>query len=414
LWQESVIKTRWVNFNNNQTNYKTIIMKRYLIGLVFLSLLAASCGSSKKDEAGNLNDKKAELQKLKGEQQKLTEQITTLEKEIAKVDTSVVAKPKLVAVAAIDPQSFEHFIDLQGKVDATNIAYVAPPNGQGGVVKALYVRQGQSVRKGQVLARLDDQLIRQQIEPLRVQLTSAEDTYRRTKNLWDQGIGTYQQVLTAQTQVETLKRNIGVIQKQAALMTVTAPMSGVAETVNVRVGETFTGMTANGPQVSIVNTGSLKIVAQVPENYLGRVGVGTALEVVLPNAGNKTISTKVNVAGKIIDPTSRAFQIEAPVPSDPSLKPNQIAIVKIRDYNAPNAVTIPLNVLQNDEQGKYVMVAVKEGAKTVARKRRVQVGELYGDRLEIKSGLQTGEVIVTEGYQELYEGQALTTDTQAK
>jgi membrane fusion protein, multidrug efflux system len=122
----------------------------------------------------------------------------------------------------------------------------------------------------------------------------------------------------------------------------------------------------------------------------------------------------VNVAGKIIDPNSRSFQIEAPVPSDPSLKPNQIAIVKIRDYDAPNAITIPLNVLQTDEQGKYVMVAVKEGAKTVARKRRVQVGELYGDRLEIKSGLQSGEVIVTEGYQELYEGQSLTTDIKAK
>jgi membrane fusion protein, multidrug efflux system len=389
-------------------------MKKYLIGIVLLSFVAASCGSSKKDEAGKLNDKKAELQKLKTEQATLTEKITVLEKEIAKVDTSVVAKPKLVSVTAIDPQSFEHYIDLQGKVDATNIAYVAPPNGQGGVVKALYVKQGQAVRKGQVLARLDDQLIRQQIEPLRVQLTSAEDTYRRTKNLWDQGIGTYQQVLTAQTQVETLKRNIGVIQKQASLMTVTAPMSGVAETVNVRVGETFTGVSAMGPQISIVNTGALKITALVPENYLGRVGVGTTLQVVLPNSGNKTLTTKVNVAGKIIDPNSRSFQIEAPVPSDPSLKPNQIAIVKIRDYDAPNAITIPLNVLQTDEQGKYVMVAVKEGAKTVARKRRVQVGELYGDRLEIKSGLQSGEVIVTEGYQELYEGQSLTTDIKAK
>jgi len=390
-------------------------MKKYLIGLTLLSFVAASCGSSKKDEAGNLNDKKAELQKLKGEQQKLTEQITVLEKEIAKLDTSVVAKPKLVGVTAIDPQNFEHYIDLQGKVDATNIAYVAPPNGQGGVVTALYVKQGQAVRKGQVLAKLDDRLIRQQIEPLRVQLASAEDTYRRTKNLWDQGIGTYQQVLTAQTQVETLKRNIGVIQKQASLMTVTAPMSGVAETVNLRVGEILSPQqTPDMAQIRIVNTGNLKIIASVPENYLGRVGVGTTLQVVLPNANNRTLTTKVSVAGKIIDPTSRSFQIEAPVPSDPSLKPNQIAIVKIRDYDAPNAITIPLNVLQNDEEGKYVMVAVKEGAKMVARKRHVQVGELYGDRLEIKSGLQSGEVIVTEGYQELYEGQALTTDTQAR
>jgi RND family efflux transporter MFP subunit len=389
-------------------------MKKYVIGFVLFSFITSSCGSSKKDEAANLNDKKAELQKLKVEQAKMTEQITVLEKQIAKLDTTVVAKPKLVAVAVVDPQNFEHFIDLQGKVDATNIAYVAPPNGQGGVVTGLYVKQGQSVRKGQVLVRLDDQLIRQQIEPLRVQLSAAEDTYRRTKNLWDQGIGTYQQVLTAQTQVETLKRNIGVIQKQAALMTVTAPMSGVAESVNVRVGETFTGMSAMGPQISIVNTGSLKITALVPENYLGRVGVGTTLKVVLPNSNNRELTTKVDVAGKIIDPTSRSFKIEAPVPSDPSLKPNQIAIVKIRDYEAPNAITIPLNVLQNDEQGKYVMVAVKEGAKTVALKRRVTVGELYGDRLEIKNGLQSGDMIVTGGYQELYEGQRITADANAK
>ncbi|MBB1285864.1 efflux RND transporter periplasmic adaptor subunit [Flavisolibacter sp. BT320] len=384
-------------------------MRQYLIGAVLISLLAASCGASKKDEAGNLNDKKAELQKLKGEQQQLATQISALEKELAKLDPSAAAKPKLVAVTAIDPQNFEHFIELQGKVDATNIAYVAPPNGQGGVVKALYVRQGQVVRKGQVLARLDDQLIRQQIAPLQVQLTTAEDTYKRTKNLFDQGIGTYQNVLNAETQVKTLRQQIGVIQKQAALMTVTAPMSGVAEKVDVRVGETFTGVSALGPQISIVNTGNLKITAQVPENYLGRVGVGTTLEVALPGTG-KSLTTKVAVAGKIIDPTSRAFQIEAPVPSDPSLKPNQIAVVKIRDYASSNAITIPLNILQNDEEGKYVMVAAKEGAKMVARKRRVVVGELYGERLEIKSGLQAGDVIVTEAYQELYEGQPITTD----
>jgi membrane fusion protein, multidrug efflux system len=181
----SVIKIHSVNYKPTH-HPKMTNMKQYLIGIVLLSFVAASCGSSKKDKAGNLNDKKAELQKLKGEQAKLTEQISILEKEIAKIDTTAVAKPKLVAVTTIAPQNFEHFIELQGKVDATNISYVSPPNGQGGVVTALYVREGQSVRKGQVIAKLDDQLIRQQIAPLRVQLESAEDTYRRTKNLWDQ------------------------------------------------------------------------------------------------------------------------------------------------------------------------------------------------------------------------------------
>jgi RND family efflux transporter MFP subunit len=257
-----------------------------------------------------------------------------------------------------------------------------------------------------VLARLDDQLIRQQMEPLRVQLTAAEDTYKRTKNLWDQGIGTYQQVLTAQTQVETLRRQIGIIQKQVALMTVTAPTSGVADEVNVRVGEAFMGATAAGPQIRIVNTGTLKIVAEVPENYLGRIGKGSNLKITLPNI-NKTFNAKVNVAGKIINPNSRTFTIEAPIPSDPDFKPNQIANVQVQDYAAASAVTIPVNTLQNDDQGKFVMVAVKEGDKLVARKRQVTVGELYQDKLEVKSGLQANEQVITEGFQNLYEGQLL-------
>jgi RND family efflux transporter MFP subunit len=384
-----------------------IIMKKYLIGFVLLSLIAASCGSSKKDEAGNLNDKKAELVKLKGEQQKIAEQVTKLEAEIRKADpTAVTTNAKLVSVMPITAQNFSHYIELQGRVDAQNISYVAPPNGQGGVVKALYVTQGQQVRKGQVLARLDDQLIRQQIEPLRVQLASAEDTYRRTKNLWDQGIGTYQQVLSAQTAVETLRRNIGVIQKQASLMTVTAPTSGVADIVNVRVGEMFVGTSAAGPQIRIVNTGDLKIVASVPENYLTRVKEGSKLEVVLPEQNNQVITATVNVVQKVIDPTTRAFNIEAKIPGG-NLKPNQIAQVKILDYAAPNVLAVPLNTVQTDEKGKYVYVLEKSGEKMIARKKMVTVGESYADKIEIKSGLTAGNQLITEGYQNLYEGQLI-------
>ncbi len=387
-------------------------MKKYITGLVFIALLATSCGENKKDKSGDLNDKKAELQKLKDQQSKLAEQISTMEKDLAKVDTSAAAKPKLVTVSTIGTDTFSHFIDLQGRLDAQNISYVAPPNGQGGIVKALYVTQGQQVRQGQVLARLDDQLIRQQINPIQVQLSAAEDTYKRTKNLFDQGIGTYQSVLNAQTQVETLRRNIGVIQKQAALMTVTAPSSGVADQVNVRVGEMFVGATAAGPQIRIINTSDLKVVAQVPQNYIGRVKVGSVLQVQLPDI-NKTITAKVTVVGKSIDVTTGGFYIEAKIPSSPDLKPNQVAVVKIKDYAVNNAITIPLNVLQNDEKGKFVMVATNEGGKMIAHKRMLTVGELYGDKLEVKSGLQAGDVIITDGFQGLYEGQAITTDTKA-
>ncbi len=389
-------------------------MTRNIIGVLLIALTLASCGDSKKETTAVLTDKKVKLQKLKKEQKELSDQILALEKEIAKLDTTSTGQPKLVTVETLGAGQFTHFVDLEGKIDATNISYVAPPNGQGGVVKALYVKQGDMVRKGQVLARLDDQMIRQQIEPLRVQLAMAEDTYRRTKSLYDQGIGTYQQLLTVQTQAESLRKQIGILQRQASLMTVTAPSSGVADQVNVRVGETFVGTFPGNPpvaQIRIVNTSSLKITALVPEGYLGKIGAGTPLQIILPNANNRVINTRVSVAGKTIDPTSRAFYVEAPIPADPSLKPNQIAIVKVQDYASSNAITVPLSTLQNDESGKFVMVAVKEGDKLIARKRKVVVGELYGERLEVRSGLQPGDILIIEGFQNLYEGQPVITNT---
>lgn len=388
---------------------------QYLMFVLLTTAMLSACSGGKKDDAGNLNDKKASLEKLKKEQRELAEKITALEKDIAKQDTAATAigKPKLVAIEPASAAAFTHYVDLQGRIEATNISYVAPPNGQGGVVTALYVKQGDAVRKGQVLARLDDALIRQQIEPLRVQLAAAEDTYRRTKNLWDQGIGTYQQVLTAETQTQTLRKQIALIQKQASLMTITAPATGVADEVNVRVGEMFVGNTAMGPQIRIVNTGNLKVLVQVPENYLGKIKTGTPVQIELPNAGNRIINSKVSVAGKVIDPASRSFYVEAPIPYDPQFKPNQIAIVKLQDYASSAALTIPLPALQNDEEGKFVMIAVKEGAQLVARKRRIVTGELYEDRLEVKSGLQGGDLVVTEGFQGLYEGQVLVTAANA-
>jgi membrane fusion protein, multidrug efflux system len=397
----------------NSQHTKLYSMHKNILVIIVVAFLVASCGSGKKDVKAEVTEKKVKLEELKKQQSDLGQEIKTLEEEIAKLDPAAAQQQnaKLVAITPIQPGSFAHFIELQGRVNSEDIAYVSPP-GQPGVVKALYVKQGQYVRKGQVLARLDDQLIRQQIEPLRVQLATAEDTYRRTKNLFDQGVGTYQQVLTAQTQAESLRKQIGIIEKQASLMTVTAPNSGVAEIVNVRVGETFTGVIGNSAQIVIVNSSDLKVIADVPENYLSRVRVGSDLEIVLPEENNRIIKAKVNVIGRVINPSSRTFQIEAKIPSSSNLKPNQLAKVHIKDYENANAITIPINTLQNDEKGKFVMLAAKENGKIIAKKRQIVVGELSGEQLEVKSGLQPGDQLITEGFQGLYDGQLLTTSVK--
>jgi len=182
-------------------------------------------------------------------------------------------------------------------------------------------------------------------------------------------------------------------------------MSGVLETVNVKTGEMFA---AGGQQIRIVNTSDLKVVAQIPENYMESVNIGSPLVINFPEA-NKTINAKVSVAGKLIDPLTRSFYMEAKMPYDKSLRPNQIAMVQIQDYTAKNVITIPVATLQNDDKGKFVMVAVQENGKWVARKKMITIGQSYKDKVEIKSGVQAGDQIITEGFQGLYEGQPITT-----
>ncbi len=374
-------------------------------------LVLASCGGGGKDEKSAVNDKKAELEKMKAEQRTLAANIAKLEGEIAKLDPTAAReeKSKLVALTALSKGEFTHYIDLQGMVESENIAYVTP-RGMGGQVKALYVKQGQAVKKGQLLMKLDDAVERKQIDQVETQLAFAEDLYKRQQNLWSQSIGTEVQLLSAKNNVEQLKKQLALAQEQLSFTNVYAEMAGVADQVTIKVGEAFSATSASMRGIRIVNSGNLKTVVNVPENYLGRVGVGSTMLVQLPES-NKTITTRVSVSGPVIDPLSRSFYVEAPVPGG-GFRPNQIALVRIQDYSAPSVITIPVNTLQNDDQGKFVLVAIKEGNRLIARKKRVDIGELYGDKLEVKSGLAEGDQLITEGFQGLYDGQPLTTSVK--
>ena len=393
---------------------------------LFILLFAASCSNSKKEGDAAISDKKVQLEKLKTANEKQDEQIRKLQDELSKTDTSSSnpSKIKLVALAPVTLQNFDHYIDLQGKVDAENISYISP-RGMGGQVKAIFVRQGDHVKKGQLLLKLDDAIQRQQVVAarqqstgVRTQLALAKNLYQRQKNLWDQGIGTEVQLLTSQTNVTTLENQLSqiaeqvkVAQEQLNTSNIYSDVNGIADVVNIRVGETFSGMTAAGPQIKIVNTSTLKAVSNIPENYLGTVGKGTAVVVVLPDL-HKTINTSVSFVGSSIDLINRGFVVEAKLPADAALKPNQIALMRIKDYAATHTIAIPLNTLQNDDKGKFVMVANDEKGKMFARKRPVTIGMLNGDVLEIKSGLKEGDMLVTEGFANLYEGQQITTGSK--
>ena len=326
-------------------------------------------------------------------------------------------KATLVAVSPIALQDFTHYIELQGKVESESVSFVTPRAG-GGQVKGLFVKRGDMVRKGQLLLQLDNSLIKQSaaaaslnIETLKSQAALAKTVYEKQKNLWEQNIGSEIQLMTAKTNADALAsqlkaagEQLGMVKDQLAFTSIYSDVDGVAEEVNVKVGELFMGP----GQIKIVNTTHLKLTTLIPENYAGKIKVGTETSLNFPDI-QKVISAKLSVVGNVIDPLNRSFYVEAKLPADKNFRPNQLVQVKIKDYEKKNAVSAPINLLQNDEKGKFIYVAVTENKKLVARKRAVTVGQYYGNNIEIIAGLNAGDIIVTEGYQSLFDGQSITT-----
>lgn len=385
--------------------------------LFFLSALTVlvACGGKDNSVAG----KKAQLEQLKKDALALNANIATLEKELAAQGAGATQQAVVVTIAPVVAQDFNHFIEIQGKVESESVSFVTPRAG-GGQVKAVFVKRGDRVKKGQILLQLDNSLIKQSvaaatqnIETVKAQAALAKSVYEKQKNLWEQNIGSEIQLLTAKTNAEALgsqlkaaMEQLGMAKDQLAYTTVRSDVDGVAEEVNIKVGEIFMG----AGQLKIVNTDRLKLTSQVPENYAGKIKVGTDVSLIFPDL-DKTMDTKLTVVGNVIDPLSRSFFVEAKLPVNKDFRPNQLAQVKIKDYTKKNAISIPINIVQNDDKGKFVYVAATENGKLVARKRPVTIGEFYANSIEILSGINAGEQVVTEGYQSLFDGQLLTVST---
>ena len=396
-------------------------MKKIKLLFIVATTILFSCNQTKEDGSKLLADKKSDLEKLVVQKNKLEDDIKKLQEQINQLDTnhSFENNAKLVATASVAVQKFEHYIDLRGKIDAENISYITP-RGMGGQVKAIFVKEGDVVHKGQLLLKLDDAIVRQsltaarqQIETIKTQLGFANNLYNRQNALWQKGIGTEVQLISAKTNMETLQNQLRSAEEQVKITAeqlntanVYSDVDGIAETVMVKVGELFGGM----GQIKIVNNSHLKATANVPETYINAVHKGSPVVIEIPEL-NKVIHSNISLIGQTIENTQRGFVTEAKLPTQSSLKPNLSVVMKILDYAAAKAIVIPVNTLQSDEQNKYVYVLEKQkNGKSVATRKIVMPGQVSGDLVEIKSGLSGGEQLITKGYQNLYEGQVVKTN----
>lgn len=359
-----------------------------LKNIVVIGLVAviAACGST---------DSKAKLDQLKKERLEITSQIELLEAELGE---SAVVKVKAIDVSTsrIGLSQFDHFTEVHGTVDSDNNIMV--PAESSGIVKKIYVKEGDYVSKGTLLAQIDDELVRRSLEQLETNLQLVTTVFERQQRLWNQEIGSEIQYLESKANKESLEKQYAAVQKQLDMFKIVAPISGTIDKIIINENE---GASAGMGTIRVVNISDLKIVANLSEAYIGGIKEGNSVSVNIPAIEEQFRSTITAVA-KVIDPDTRMFAIEIALSLDhKGVKPNMLAEVVVNDYTNPSALVLPQAVVQNSGTGNFIFKAVKQDGKWVAKRAEVEVGKYQGDYCEILGGLSENDIVISEGFQKV-------------
>jgi RND family efflux transporter MFP subunit len=378
-------------------------MTKQLFALLIAATLVVSCGEK------NNNQTVDQLIAAKNNKE-LQARKAAIQADLAKIEAALATlnvrkEEALVSVATLKDTVFNHYLDIQGSVETKENILIQPE--MPGTLVALNVKAGQRVSKGQLLARVDDGGSSQQVASLETQYQLAKTTFERQKNLWSQKIGSEIQYLQAQTQMLSLQRSVAQAKAMLSKTEIRAPFSGTIDEVFVERGQVVSA----GPQglMRIVNLNNMYVSTSIPESYIGKLKVGTQVDVFLTSL-NKNYKGKVRQIGNFINPNNRSFGIEVSIPNPENLlRPNQVAKLKVIDYTVKNAIVVPSNVIQEDGKGnQFVFVATNSDGKTAtAKKAMVTIGKSSDNVTEILSGLSANDIIVIEGVNTISEGMKL-------
>lgn len=378
-------------------------MTKQIFSLLIAAILVVSCGQ--KDNNQTVDQLIAAKNNKELQARKATIQADLAKIEAALATLNVRKEEALVSVATLKDTVFNHYLDIQGSVETKENILIQPE--MPGTLVALNVKAGQRVSKGQLLARVDDGGSSQQVASLETQYQLAKTTFERQKNLWSQKIGSEIQYLQAQTQMLSLQRSVAQAKAMLSKTEIRAPFSGTIDEVFVERGQVVSA----GPQglMRIVNLNNMYVSTSIPESYIGKLKVGTQVDVFLTSL-NKNYKGKVRQIGNFINPNNRSFGIEVSIPNPENLlRPNQVAKLKVIDYTVKNAIVVPSNVIQEDGKGnQFVFVATNSDGKTAtAKKAMVTIGKSSDNVTEILSGLSANDIIVIEGVNTISEGMKL-------
>ena len=379
-----------------------------ILPLLIMTFLLFSCESGEKQsvddviESQNLKSIRVKKSELVSEQNLIKQEIKKLDIVIAELDEG--KKIPLITTFNLEETDFKHFLELQGNVTTKNLLVIYPE--YSGVLTNVYVVEGQKVRKGDVLAKIDDGGLSQQLAQLKIQAELAKTTFERQQRLWDQKIGSEMQYLQAKSNYEAQDQAIAQLEQQVAKTVVRAPFSGTIDDVLTEQGSVV--MPGQTELLRIINLDNMYIVTDVPEKYIANITRNKKVEVEFPVLGKK-IDSKVRQVGNFINPANRTFKVEVSVPNkDKSIKPNLTAKLRINDYSNKNALLIPQGIISenaNGEQYIYIVSDKTGNDEAVAEKKIITTGLTQGDYIEVINGLEVGNEIIQEGARSVNDGQ---------
>ncbi len=382
-------------------------MKKIIV-LFIATMTLLSCGGEDKSVEGVIAQ--GNLDAIRAKKNDITEQQKLIESQIQSLDSAIAVlgneeKFPLVNTITTKTEVFKHFLELQGDVSTKQNVLIYPE--MAGTLEKVYVKDGDRVTKGQLLASIDDGGMSSQLSQLKTQAELAKTTFERQKRLWDQNIGSEIQYLQAKTNYESAENVVAQTQSQLGKSLIRAPFSGIIDDVIKDQGT----VVAPGPGSEVfrlVNLSDMFIEVEVPETYLGSVTKGAEALVYFPVLGD-SITTKIRETGNFINPSNRSFEVEIPVPNkDGKIKPNLSAKVNLNDYTSEDAILIPTSIISENADGEqYVFVAEEpnQDNEAVVRRTIITTGKTQGGTIEVLSGLEAGKQVIKEGARSVKDGQ---------
>jgi len=374
-------------------------MKKSIL-FIGLSFLMFRCGQPSEVRKENVSSPSS-LEALQVQKDKLTQQINTATTALEEVNAAIDQmtnneKRVLVTALAVEAVNFEHTIEVQANVKTRQNLDLYPE--YNGKLVSIYVKEGQSVKKGALLAKIDDAGLKEQLDQIELQLNLAETTFERTERLWNQKIGSEMIYLEAKTRYEAQKKQLAQMRRQLAKTKIYAPFNGTIDQVFANQGANVApGVT---PILRIVNLNSMYVEADVPENYLTSVTKGSKAVVEIPVLAQSQI-TSIRQTGSYIQPSNRTFRVEAPLDNpNGDIKPNLVAKLNVIDYTNPEALMVPRRILRQNAEGVYFVFALSnsEGENSYAAEQRfVELGKSKNEMIEITQGISQGDLLIDEG-----------------